>query len=376
MSELGAAGIEAFSAPISVFLNLTRQCNMRCLYCYAETERESPEAGRELRDDEFLSLTDQLIEAKVFRVAITGGEPFLRRDLLFSILDRIIERTHVLLFTNGTLITEEDARRLSAWKNRIAFFLSIDAPVEEINAITRGKGFLQKTLTGAKRLMDEGVTPDVSCVLSRTNYQFIPDLIDFLRRLGLKRLHIIHLQPIGYGSSMVDLALHREERLAFAQDVDRWQREQSGVKIIAGDDESWYGFERLYQTCAARSLLGQPAPSLLPCSAGVDQCNITADGWVTPCNYLMPYRCGNVRETPFLDIWRNSPGLKQLRSLRRTPVTAIKECADCRYSLFCRGGCRAIAFVTSGDLLGWDPSCPYRPVLNDCAMPRLPIVTG
>lgn len=366
---------QPLSAPIFVFLNLTKECNMRCVYCYAETTRPSREQSSELTDAELLALVDQLVTAKVFRYALTGGEPFLRRELVFEILSRVTRAGHALLFTNGTLIRPEDARRLAAFAGRLAVYLSIDAPDEEANAVTRGRGFLAKTLRGAERLRRAGLEPEINCVLSRTNRHRIPEMVEFLKREGFRKLHIIHLQELGYASALSELVLNARERLAFSEDLCyRIKPAEEEVEIIAGDDENWLGFERALTTFRERGGYNGDRATLLPCSAGVEQCNVTADGWVTPCNYMHSYHCGNIRQQDFLTIWRTSPELQRIRALRDTPVTSVDPCSSCDYSLFCRGGCRALGYAGSGDLLGLDPTCPYAPQAPRGERELLPIV--
>lgn len=366
---------QPLSAPIFVFLNLTRECNMRCVYCYAETVRPSREQGGELSDGELLALVDQLVTAKVFRYALTGGEPFLRRELVFEILSRVTQVGHALLFSNGTLIRTEDARRLAAFAGRLVIYLSIDAPDEEGNAVTRGRGYLDRTLRGAERLRREGLEPEINCVLSRTNRHRIPEMVEFLKREGFRKLHIIHLQELGYASALSDLVLTAPERLAFSEELCyRIRPAERDLEIIAGDDENWLGFDRALSAFRKRGRCNGDPTTLLPCSAGVEQCNVTADGWVTPCNYMHSYRCGNVRQQDFLTIWRTSPGLRRIRALRNTPVTQVDPCSACDYTLFCRGGCRALAYAGSGDLLGLDPTCPYAARAPRRERDRLPIV--
>lgn len=115
----------------------------------------------------------------------------------------------------------------------------------------------------------------------------------------------------------------------------------------------------MYSKSVSCGLHNREPRNLLPCSAGIDQCAIQADGSLTPCNYWSGYRCGNVRAEKFTDVWRNSPQLKLVRALRSIPVTEIEQCGGCKYSIFCQGGCRAIAYASTGRLTGFDPSCPH-----------------
>jgi radical SAM protein with 4Fe4S-binding SPASM domain len=109
------------------------------------------------------------------------------------------------------------------------------------------------------------------------------------------------------------------------------------------------------------------------CLAGITYCRIFANGDVTPCPYL-PASAGNVRTTPFSEIWNNSPLFVALRN----PALLTGKCGRCRFKTNC-GGCRARAYrredATSplwcdglltpdelnGEICGEDPWCPYQP---------------
>jgi len=82
--------------------------------CYTDC-RNTPEAvRRELATAEILHILDQLIDAGMLELCLTGGEPLARPDF-FQIYDYAVSRgLLVTLFTNGTLITESIADRLAA----------------------------------------------------------------------------------------------------------------------------------------------------------------------------------------------------------------------------------------------------------------------
>lgn len=354
--------VTSYSAPLGVFLNLTQQCNMRCVYCCAEAVRPGQSPHPELGDEEVLALVEHLAAAKVFRYVLTGGEVFLRRELLFRVLERL-QGFSVTLLTNATLVTEKDAGRLAGFKPGLQVAVSIDAPDEESNARTRGRGFLARTLRGARRLQAAGITPSINCVVTRANHRLVPELVEMLKVQGFRKLLIIPLQPVGHArTALSTLVLDREERQAFTRAVVELAAHEEGLEVVAAEDRKWLG---LPQAAARLRVQGEEEPGpamLLGCSAGVEQCNITADGWITPCNAMMAYRCGNVRENDFLTLWRESSELQALRRLRQTPVTAVAECASCEHRIVCRGGCRALGLACSGDLLGFDPTCPYQEV--------------
>jgi sulfatase maturation enzyme AslB (radical SAM superfamily) len=95
--------------PVVVW-NVTKQCNLKCLHCYA---RATPgPAPDELGHVEALALLQDLKEFGVPVVLFSGGEPLMRPDLL-----ELVERTvslgmRAVISTNGTLIDGDLARQL------------------------------------------------------------------------------------------------------------------------------------------------------------------------------------------------------------------------------------------------------------------------
>ena len=85
----------------------------------------------------------------------------------------------------------------------------------------------------------------------------------------------------------------------------------------------------------------------IPCGASHNACYISAYGDVQPC-VAMPIACGNVREEPFEDIWRRSPEMLRVRSIR---IRDLHTCSTCAASRFCTR-CPGQALVENGDLYG------------------------
>jgi radical SAM protein with 4Fe4S-binding SPASM domain len=346
-----------YSAPISVFLNLTQQCNLHCVYCSASAVAPGNGGTTELRDEEVMALVDDLLRLGVFRFLLTGGEPLLRRALLFSILECTKSKGDATVFTNATMLTRDDAQRLSKLPRVPAIILSIDGATDEVNAATRGANVLAKTMRAVDHLLDAGIIPKVNAVVTRHNQNAIPELVAFLSERGLRHVYLGKLQPIGCAEQNPHLFLDVTERQDLFAVVSSLTSAGKRIQIVSGDE--WHGYEKALAGIRKRREVAPEKPMLLPCSAAVDQCAITADGWVVPCNSMSSFRCGNVRTQPFAEIWRTSEGLKRVRQLRKTPITVIPECGGCSYNVFCRGGCRALAFNATGSLLGLDPACLY-----------------
>ncbi len=125
--------------PLSVFISITSRCNLSCLHCavYGKTIAYGPD----LTTTQWLSFIDHIAHLKVFRVKISGGEPFARDDI-FTILDHLSQKPiRFSLNTNASLIDEAAARRLQAYGEKLSdIMVSVDGGSEQAHDALRGRG--------------------------------------------------------------------------------------------------------------------------------------------------------------------------------------------------------------------------------------------
>jgi radical SAM protein with 4Fe4S-binding SPASM domain len=100
------------------------------------------------------------------------------------------------------------------------------------------------------------------------------------------------------------------------------------------------------ELCAVPQGPGQEELNSLPCSAGHTACYVSPYGDVYPC-VQFPLPCGNVRRTKFVDIWRHSPQLKEVRSIR---LRDMPSCSQCIHGGTCTR-CPGLAFL-EGNMRG------------------------
>ena len=81
---------EGFLAtPWNVSWQVCAECNLRCKHCFFEGKEELYNKNLDLSTEKMLSLVDELVEdCSVVNLTITGGEPFLRKDI-FEIIEKI-----------------------------------------------------------------------------------------------------------------------------------------------------------------------------------------------------------------------------------------------------------------------------------------------
>ena len=98
------------NAPLHVEWEITNACNLRCRHCYASA---GDKASGELTTKEALDLVAELDSTGAADVTLSGGEPFLRKDL-WQILRALNSRgIPFIIYTNGTLLDHRRVKKLS-----------------------------------------------------------------------------------------------------------------------------------------------------------------------------------------------------------------------------------------------------------------------
>jgi AdoMet-dependent heme synthase len=348
-----------FSAPLSVYLGVTNVCNLRCIYCSAESGEAYP---NELTTDEMFRLIDELHEAGVFEVTITGGEPLMRRDI-FEVIGRL--KGHGLtveMISNAILITQRTAQRL-AELDLHEIRISLDATSPDINDATRGENAFSGTYRGIRNLLDQGIRPGILVTVNRFNYNQLSNIAQTLKAENVKYVSFNMISAVGRGVCSYPVLTLDGQQLSEAVDSLRKLRADPEYSSFVGEDLlHWYklpekleSYKRALEKGAARR-----KANMLPCGAGKTMVSIQANGWVIPCNKFTGYRCGNIREDSFLNIWNNER-TRRIRGLANKPVSEAHGCGSCDYNSICAGGCRAEAYLHYGDIEAPDPTCSVLP---------------
>lgn len=330
--------------PLVVSWNLTGGCNLRCPHCYIGGGQRWP---NELSTNEGLQLVDRLAEAGTELLILTGGEPLLREDLPILASHAAGKGMAVVLGTNGTLISREQARALKE-SGVAAAGISIDSIDPARHDAFRGvAGAWQRAVDGVDACLTAGLDVLIHTTAMKMNSDEIPDLVRFAHDRGARAFHLFFLVCTGRGERLTDLTPEEYERLLCC--VLDAQDRYPGMLVRARCAPY---IRRL--AMARGSVLLESAG----CLAGTSYCRITPTGDVTPCPYL-PVRVGNVRVDGFQRAWGSSEVLARLRSPR-----LLGKCGQCSLSQgeepICVG-CRARALALTGNILAEDPWCLYEP---------------
>lgn len=312
----------SLGVPLSAQVDLTWRCNERCVHCYLDHD----DLG-EMSTVEVTGLLDQLAEAGVFFLSLSGGEIFLRKDL-FEIIAHARELGFdIKLRTNGLLIGDEEARRIRQFGVRQVQISVYSHRAEVHDAITKVRGSLDRTIAAIRRLRALDLNVIVACVLMRSNRGDYPGVQALAAELGAKFTIDPTITPhINGDRSLLRLNVERE-------DLSRVFHDPS----IAGE-----GAEAMQ----VPSPLDDAALEASPCSAGNTACYVSPYGDVHPC-VQFPIPCGNVRQQRFADIWYQSDAMREVRSIR---VRDLPSCSRCVHGGSC-SRCPGLAYM-EGNLRG------------------------
>ena len=301
IAEMVAKALK-LNIPLSVHLDLTYRCNERCIHCYLDHHDHGEMTTAEIKD-----LLDQMADAGVFYLTISGGEIMMRRDF-FEILEHARKRTFCIkLKSNGILIRKKEADRIKDLGVQ-SVQISIYSHIPEVHdAITKLPGSLADSIEAIRRLRAHGIHVIMANVLMVKNASDYEGVRTLAAELGAQFIMDPTVTPMMDGDRGV-LSLNVDEAAL---------REVFRNESLVGNVEEF---------CAPPKDLEEEDLDMLPCSAGHTACYVSPYGDVYPC-VQFPLPSGNVRRTKFMDIWRNSPQLNEVRSIALRDMPSCSVCA-------------------------------------------------
>lgn len=322
-----------------LYLYLADRCNLSCGHCWI-----SPGSVRDPNDElpaEILIKT--VAEAGTLglqSVKLTGGEPFLYRDIRPLLAFLASEGIDVIVETNGTLLDQDLIERLRLCKTA-QISVSLDAGRAEVHDGLRGvRGCFDRTIAGLRLLAENGLGFQVIMTLYRRNREEIPALISLCRELGASSLKINPMLPCGRG----------QDRFRENENLDPPEL----IRLYRRVEKEWSfpkGLEIIFDLPAAfRSIEDIKARGIVECRI-LNILGILANGDLSLCGIgqtSSELRMGNIRRHSIREVWENDPVLADLRAGLPGRLQGI--CGRCLFRFQCLGSCRANAYAVDRDL--------------------------
>ena len=311
LEEMTAKALR-LNIPLNVQLDLTYRCNERCVHCYLDHEDHGEMTTWEIKE-----LLDQMADAGVFILTLSGGEIFLRKDFF-----EILEHARRLLFcvklkTNAVFIREKEA----SWIRDLgveSIQVSIYSHRPEVHdAITLVKGSLTRSVDAIRFLKSQGLKLIIANVLMTQNMADYQGVRALAAELGVECTLDPTVTPMMDGNrSTVSLGVNKDGLRQVFRDSS-----------LIGDVDEF---------CAIPAEADQNALEGTPCSAGHTACYVSPYGDVFPC-VQFPLPTGNIRQKRFVDIWRNSSEMNEVRSIRLKDLTTCTSCTHVASCTRCPG---------------------------------------
>jgi radical SAM protein with 4Fe4S-binding SPASM domain len=298
--------------PLSVQLDLTYRCNERCVHCYLDHKDHG-----EMTTAEIKHLLEEMADAGVFILTLSGGEIFLRRDFF-----EVLEYARRLMFcvklkTNAMLIREQEAARIRDLGVESVQISIYSHRPEVHDAITLVPGSLKRSVQAICFLKSQGLKVIIANVLMTQNVQDYPGVRALAAELGVECTLDPTITPMMDGSrSTLSLGVGQDALRRVFRDA-----------FLVGDVDEF---------CAIPAHAGESELETTPCSAGHTACYVSPYGDVFPC-VQFPLPTGNVRQQRFVDIWRHSDRMNEVRSIRLKDLTTCPSCTHVASCTRCPG---------------------------------------
>ena len=323
--------------PISLVHFITNRCNARCKHCFIDFN--NPEIFKQELSLKEIEKLSKNLGKNLFNVNLTGGEPFLRKDI-FEIAELYFKNSgikSVFITTNG-MFTQKikefiDKFIKSKTNGKIIFSISIDNFEKQHDFNRNVKGLFNNAIKTYKMIQDYGnpnIISNIAITVTHHNHEEIISLYSYLKKMGIKNFTatimreegIVKKIPLDMKKKILDVYVKLTNKI-YKDQVEgktegfgshfqgRLMNSKNIImkKIIA----KTYLKKKFISNCPAGSLFGV----------------VYANGDVYPCEILDEAKLGNLRDYDmnFMKLWNDKKTLECRRFVKNTQCNCTFECA-------------------------------------------------
>jgi PqqA peptide cyclase len=332
--------------PYTLVAELSYRCPLHCPYCSNPVDIGGDRWRAELDTEHWTRVFREARALGVVQLALTGGEPMVRRDLDELVFAGRAAGLYSTLVTAGTTFTRERAASLKeAGLDHVQ--VSIQSPDPAENDRIAGVRSFEKKVAAARAARELGFPLTINCVLHRQNLDRIEEILVLAEQLDAQRLELANTQYYGWAVANEGALMPTRAQLERGEEAVRRFRARVGPRITV----LWVLpdlHEDLPKPCMGgwgrTTMIVAPNGEALPCQAAA-----TIPGLTFP----------NVRERSLGWIWNESDAFARFRG-----TDWMQE--PCRSCPLGRqeedwGGCRCQALRLTGDAAATDPVCRFSP---------------
>lgn len=321
--------------------DINNSCNLNCKHCRVSKKQVSE---GELTLKEGKELLAQLWYNGITMLNISGGEPFIRRDL-FEILEYAKKFEDIVITTNCTLIEEEECKKLSKFSN-VRLSISLDGMEDIHDSFRRKKGTFTKVINTLPLLKQYQIPFSIRYTLSKETIADAENVLNLVAEKGASDFNIRRV--IITGNANENMLLSNKEYKDIIGKIIRRCKELN-IKFRTGDPTLLPIFPEIIGIDIKKDNINQYYSG---CTAGDEIIYIDYKGNVGACSYI-PIFVGNIKDKPLDEILNNDKLFTDLINYKKN----LKgKCSKCTYKMIC-GGCRANALALKNSILEEDPLC-------------------
>lgn len=328
--------LRLLKSPISVHLELTRQCNFKCFYC---SITDNTVSIQHFSLQHFKKIIDEINKAGVFELSFSGGEPFLS-PYIYKLAEYAKNKGLITAFlSNGLSVKKKDFKVLSKVFNGGGFSLNGVGDIHD--RMVGVNGAFKHIIKIINLLKQEKFIVGINCLVSKFNINHLSDFLKWVScnlSVDFIAINFFH----SYNGNVANEIITLEDFNSAINVIDFYAKNELKEKIS----------------------LGVPIPHCLfsddkkylrtSCSAGFTFGSVDSFGNVRMCPSSSVI-VGNILKKSLISIWRKSDELKFFRS--RSWIEPI--CKKCAAKKICFSGCK----VTSSNLYYSLPE-QWKPYIN------------
>ncbi|MGY1984091.1 radical SAM protein [Nocardia gipuzkoensis] len=341
-----------------IHLEITNACNMTCTHCYVSSGKKLP---GELTLAQIYKTIDMLPPFSGKRIAISGGEPVVRKDLLSIVEYAARDCGHAVdLYTNGWKFPDKVAQRLSELNRElggvIRLQLSLEGADSETNDAVRGKGSFDQALKSLEVFRRNELNRSVTIFvcITKHNIGHIDSLIELAEKFDVSMLVFSQWQRQGNAADTpwATIAPGLDEWVGAGERLLKYHNPRLAVfGNFYGDlNNNEYGRFSLDRPLFPKHVyMYNSFPRISPNG------DVWADQlWVDP-NWVL----GNVTRDDLTECFETPRFYEQLAQMR-SRTENVPECRQCEWRDLCEGGSAGHTYAEFGHMNEKDLFCDSR----------------
>lgn len=303
--------------PVSGILELTYRCPLQCKHCYVDRNEVTKDG--EITKEDYFRFIDEFREMGGLYVILTGGDPFLHKDIeeIFNYLRK--KRIAVSIMSSGYKTDKELLKRFVS-SGLTGFQASIHGNSPHIHdSFTGVEGSFTETMETLYFLKGLGVKVQAAVSVNKNNISHFDSMLSLFKKTNIETVFNFEMFPKRNGDN-------------------------SPASLNISETELYECLKKTERVTSFR--LKEKKPEDPPCNSARSLFSMDPAGNIFPCLEIRK-KAGNIKNDSFSNIWINSEILNKIRTIR---IKDLKDCVQCDMRNFCNR-CHGGALKKKTDIL-------------------------